>query len=180
MAYSFNVPQGETIDRHAMIAYLNTGTYASPMWGAIGLRVTDSSVEFDWSSEDNKDILGNTFSVMKTPILTQSFDDWPFSGGDEAQELLAQLAIVEQNARALANMDLMIFHRYLTDKGTVAMSFAERYPSSKIEVTSLGGEGGGNLNISITATYGGAREVGTASLSSSGAVTFTPGDVVED
>lgn len=178
MKFKFNVPKGETVDRHAMIAYVNTGTYDAPGWGPIGLRVTDSNLEYDWSSEDSKDILGNTFSIMKTPILTQSFDEWPFSGGDEAQEMIANLAIVEQNARKLANMDLLIAHYYLTSGDSVAMAFAERYPSSKLEPSSLGGEGGGTLNLSVTATYGGTREVGTVSRTGD-VVTFTKDSAAE-
>lgn len=172
MAFKINAANGETVNRHAMIAYLNTGTSSAPQWGPIGTRVTDSDMEYDWSKEDSKDILGNTFSIMKTPVVTQSFDEWPLSGGDEAQELIANLAVVEQDARKLANMDLLIAHYYLTGSGSVAAAFAERYPSSAIEPASYGGEGGGNLNSSINVTYGGTREVGTVT-NTDGVVTFT-------
>ena len=44
-----------------------------------------------------------------------------------------------------------------------------------IEVTGLGGDGGGNVGMPITVTYGGGRTVGTASRdASTGVVTFTP------
>lgn len=172
MAFKINAANGETVNRHAMIAYLNTATYASPDWGPIGYRVTDSSLEYDWSKEDSKDIIGNTFSTMKTPVVTQSFDDWPMSGGDKAQEMIANTAIVDQDARKLASMDLMIAHYWLTESGAVASSFAERYPASAIEPASLGGEGGGNLVSSINVTYGGTRELGTVS-NDDGTVTFT-------
>lgn len=172
MEFKFNVADGETVDRHAMIAYLNVDEYETPEWGAIGLRITDSSMEYDWSPESSKDILGNTFGTMKSPILSQGFDDWPFSGGDKAQEKIAQLAVVEQNARKLANMDMMIFHQWLTSKGNVALSFAERYSSSMVEVSSIGGEGGGNLVSSVNITYGGTRTVGNAALGSDGKISF--------
>lgn len=176
MSFTINAASGETVNRHAMIAYLNTETYASPEWSPIGTRVTDSDMEYDWSKEDSKDILGNTFSTMKTPIVTQAFDEWPLSGGDKAQELLTNLAIVDQDARKLANMDLMVAHYYLTQSGAVAGSFAERYPASAIEPASYGGEGGGNLVSSINVTYGGTREVGTVS-NEDGEVTFTKSTV---
>lgn len=171
MAFKINAANGETVNRHAMIAYLNTGTYAAPVWGPIGYRVTDSSMEYDWGKEDSKDVLGNTFSTMKTPVATQTFDDWPLSGGDEAQEQIFNLAVVEQDARKLANMDLMVAHYYLTSSGGTS-SFAERYPASAIEPASIGGEGGGNLVSSINVTYGGTRELGTVS-NDDGTVTFT-------
>ena len=174
MEVKFNVADGETIDRHEMIAYLNTGEYASPVWGAIGRRVTSSNLGYDWSRESSQDILGGVFSTMKTPILSQDFSNWPFSGGDKAQEKIANLAIVEQNARKLANMDMMIAHFWLTTKDNVAASFAERYPSSTVEPTEIGGDGGGSLVSSITVTYGGTRAIGTASKDSEGVMTFTP------
>lgn len=176
MELEFNVPSGETVDRHKMIAYGNSGTYSSPKWGPIGLRVTSADLEYDWQKEDSKDILGNTFSIMKSPILTEAFDEWPLSGGDEVQKMIVNTAVVQQDARKLANMDMMIAHYYLTDGDTVAASFAERYPASAVEVTSLGGEGGSSLIMSSNVTFGGTREVGTVS-NVDGEVTFTKGTV---
>ena len=53
-------------------------------------------------------------------------------------------------------------------------TFAERYSACSVEVTSLGGEGGGNIGMATTVTYGGTRSVGTASVSN-GSVTFAVG-----
>ena len=36
----FNVPQGETIARELLIAYLNTGSTAAPVWSPLGKRTT--------------------------------------------------------------------------------------------------------------------------------------------
>ena len=57
---TFNTNAGETIAREMMIAYLNTGTTAEPVWSAVGKRVEDSSAEYDWGEETKNDILGNT------------------------------------------------------------------------------------------------------------------------
>lgn len=108
MANIFNTPAGETIARELMIAYLNTGTESAPVWSPFGKRTTDSSIEFDWGEETSKDILGNTFTTMKKPTATQSFDPWDLDGGDAAQQKIYQLAIVDQNAQALTNMDVML------------------------------------------------------------------------
>jgi len=44
-----------------------------------------------------------------------------------------------------------------------------------IEVTGLGGEGGGYIGMPMNITFGGTRTTGTASRdSSTGVVTFTP------
>ena len=50
--------------------------------------------------------------------------------------------------------------------------FAERFHSSMVKPSSLGGSG--SLTMPIDITFGGRREVGTATLAEDGTVTFTP------
>lgn len=165
----FSTPEGQTIDRELLIAYLNTGTKTAPVWSAIGKRVEESNVEMDWEKESKKDILGNTFTTMKKPTVTQPFDPIPLDAGDAVAVKIWNLAVKDHDAQALANQDMMIGH-YYADSGEA--KFAERYDSCAIEVTSIGGEGGGELRISSEVTYGGNRTLGTVSKSASG-VTFT-------
>lgn len=169
----FNVNSGETVARELLVALLNTGTSDSPVWSPVGRRVNDSSAEYDWSNETEQDILGNVFTSKKKPIITQTFDPWSLTGGDAAQQKIYQLAVVEQNAQALANMDMLIVH-YYTKSGSTAASFAERYDGCSIDVSSIGGEGGGSIAMPIEVTYGGKRTVGSVTKGEDGAVTFTP------
>lgn len=162
----FNTTAGQTIDRELLIAYGNYGTAAAPQWGPLGSRVTNSSIEYDWSDESSQDILGVTHSSMKKPIMTQSFDPAPLDAGDEYQKKIWNLAVKEQNAAALCAQDLLIVHYYA--------GFAERYESCMVKPTSLGGEGGGSVNMPYEVTYGGTRTVGTATKAADGTVTFTP------
>lgn len=168
---SFNTPDGQTIGRELLIAYLNTGTASEPIWSPIGKRVEDSSAEYDWEEESSKDILGNTYTRLKKPTITQNFDPWELDGGDAAQKKIWNLAIKEQNAQALSNQDMLIAHLYAGTANTAA--FAERYAACKVINTNLGGEGGGNIGMSIEVTYGGERTVGTVAVAA-GTVTFTP------
>lgn len=172
MPFEFNTTPGETIARELLIAYLNTGTAAEPVWSPLGNRTTDSSESFDWSRESNKDILGNTRTSMKKPVITQDFDPWELDGGDAAVKKIHQLAIIEQNAQALCNLDMMIAHFYTSTGGTSAGSFAERYDACSVENTGLGGEGGGNIGMPITVTYGGNRTIGTVTKGTGNTVVF--------
>lgn len=165
---TFNTPSGQTVARELLIAYLNTGTAESPKWNAIGKRVEDSEEEMDWSQESVQDILGNTWTTMKKPIITQSFDPIPLDAGDAAAVKLWNLAIKDQDAQALANQDMLIGHYYATSGES---NFAERYSGASVSVTRIGGAGGGNLEISCDITYGGTRTLGTIT-NSAGTVTF--------
>lgn len=165
---TFTTPAGQQIAREQMVAYLNTGEYESPVWSAIGRGTPDSSLQLDWQRESNKDILGNTENQMKKPIVTQDFDPLPPYADDTAAVKIWNLSIKEQNAQALSNQDMLIVHYYTEG------NFAERYDGCSIEVTDYGGEGGGNLTMSTTVTYGGNRTVGTATRDG-GSVKFTEG-----
>lgn len=167
---TFVTAENQTVSRNLLVLYLNTGTKDAPVWAPIGKRVEDSSMELDWQRETKKDILNNTYSSMKDPIITQSFDPWELANGDKAQLSIWNKAIRDHDAAALANMDMLIVHLYA---GANDAAFAERYESSAVETTGLGGAGGGSIGMPITVTFGGTRTVGTAKVAN-GEVTFTP------
>ena len=156
---------GQTIKRELLIAYLNTGTATNPVWAILGVRVEDSSMEYDWASNTKRDIVGQVHSSMRKPTVTQSFEPCELDSGESALEHIYNLAVVEQNAQALAAQDLLVVHG--------EAGWAERYSSSMVEVQSLGGEGGGDLGMPINVTYGGTRTLGTVTVSD-GNVTFVP------
>lgn len=167
---TFITAENQTVGRNLLILYLNTGTKDMPEWNPIGKRVEDSSMELDWQRETKKDILNNTYSSMKDPIITQSFEPWELANGDKAQLSVWNKAIRDHDAQALSNMDMLVVHLYA---GAKDAAFAERYESSAVETTGLGGAGGGSIGMPITVTFGGTRTKGTAKVAA-GVVTFTP------
>ena len=170
---TFNTPAGQTVDRALMILLLNTATTESPVWSPVGKRVEDSSAEYDWGEESKKDIFGNTYTNLKKPTVTQSFDPCELDSGDVAQLKIWNAAIKDQDTQALASMDMLIVHLYAGEAGA---AFAERYSSCAVKPTGLGGAGGGNIGMPIDVTFGGTRTVGTAEVKD-GTVTFTPAAV---
>lgn len=169
---TFNTPVGQTIAREQLIACLNTGEADSPVWSPVGKRVEDSSAEYDWGEETKQDILGNAYTNLKKPIITQTFEPCELDAGDNAQLKTWNLAIKEQNAQALANMDMLIVHLYAGTAKTAV--FAERYAACTVKPSGLGGEGGGNIGMPIDVTYGGKRTTGTAAVAEDSTITFTP------
>lgn len=163
--YKITTPNGQTIGREMLLCYLNVGSDLSPEWALIGLRTEDSSMEYDWGEETTQDIIGQTHTLLKKPVITQTFDPAPLDSGYTALTKIWQDAIVDQNYTALASKDMLIWHKY--------GGFAERYKSCMVKPTSLGGEGGGNIALPFDVTYGGERVKGTVSTSD-GTVTFAP------
>ena len=169
--YKFNTPAGQTISRQMYLCCGNHGTASAPKWGRLGKRVEESSAEMNWSEETKQDILGDTHSTMKTPVISQTFDPCELDSGDEYQQYIWNLAVVDQDAPALCNQDLLRIHLYAVDESGAC--FAERFHSSMVKPTGLGGPGGGSLRMPIDVTFGGQREVGTASVAEDGTITFT-------
>ena len=167
---TFNTAESQTIARETLIACLNTGSKESPKWSPIGIRVSSSSAEYDWQRETSKDIMGNSYSSMKAPIVTQAFDPWEMTNGDAAMLDVWNKGIRNQDAQAMAAFDMLIVHKYAGTKDTAV--FGERYDACAIEISSIGGDGGGNLGMPISVTYGGTRTTGTVAVAS-GAFTFT-------
>lgn len=164
---TFNTTSGEAVARKLLILYLNTGTSSAPVWSPIGKRVEDSSMEYDWGEETKVDILGNTYTTLKPPTITQTFDPCELDAGDAAQLKIWNTAIKDQNTGAMANNDLLVVHTYA---GTTSGAFAERYPASMVKPSGLGGSA--SVGMPIDVTFGGTREIGTAAVAD-GAVTFT-------
>ncbi len=166
---TFNTPPGQTIGRELLIAALNTGSTESPIWSPVGRRVEDSSASYDWSFESSQDIFGVTRSKGKKPTITQTFEPWELDADDEAQKKIWNLAVREQNVRALMSQDMLIVHMYA---GETSKFFAERYKSCSVLPSDLGGAGGGSVGMAIEVTYGGERVTGTAKVVD-GTITFT-------
>lgn len=174
MAEKFTITtagEGASAAREMMITYLNTGTAEAPVWSAMGTKVTEGNIEYDWGIETITDILGNTYATAKTAQMTQTFSGSEIVGGDAVMNQLVDLAVVQKSAAQLINQDCLIVHAYL--KNEAGQSFAERYPASSVIPTTLGGEGGAALVSDIDVTYGGARKTGTATYAD-GVLTFTP------
>lgn len=168
---TFNTTAGETMARELLLLCLNTGTSSSPTWSPCGKRTTDSSMEIDWNEDTNTDVLGVTRTSLKNPQRRQSFDPVPLDAGDAAAAKIWNLAFRDQDPHALANLDLLLVHLYA---GNSTSPFAERFPSSAVMPTGLGGEGGGDLGMPYTVVFGGERVTGTATKDTGGAITFTP------
>ena len=162
----FNTPAGNTVARKMLILFMNTGSKEVPKWSAIGRRVEDSSMEFDWGEESTTDIFGSTYTKYKPPVITQTFEPCDLDSADDALQKIWNQAIKDQDTGAMSNNDLLVVHTYAGVADTAV--FAERYPSSAIRPSGLGGSA--NVGMPINVTFGGTREVGTAAIGDDGVI----------
>lgn len=165
---TFNTAAGAVVERKLLILYLNTGTSQSPTWSRIGKRVEDSSMEYDWGEESKTDIFGETYTTMKSPVITQTFDPCELDAGDTAQVKIWNMAIKDQDVAAMTNNDMLVVHTYAGTANTAV--FAVRYSSCMVKPSGLGGSS--NVGMPIDVTFGGTRTKGTAAVNA-GVVTFS-------
>lgn len=169
---TFNTAAGQAIERNMMVAFLNTAANAdTPNWSPMGAYVSDSALGYDWQKDSSTDVLGVRRATMKKPQMTQTFTADGVSSDDAALVKIWNMGVKEQNYTALANQDVLIVHKYAGTSGTAF--FAERYSGASVSLTSLGGEGGGNLTAEYEVEYAGTRTTGTASIAAGGSVTFS-------
>lgn len=157
---TFNTEPGTVVERKLLILYLNTGTAAEPVWSRIGKRVEESSMEYDWGAESKLDICGETWTTLKSPVITQTFDPCELDAGDAAQVHIWNMAIKDQDVSAMVNNDLLVVHTYAGNAQSGA--FAERWESCAVLPSSLGGSS--SVGMPIEVTYGGKRTKGTAAV----------------
>lgn len=165
---TFNTKPGEVVDRCLLVLCLNTGETSTPAWSPVGKRVEESSMEFDWGEESKTDIFGQTYTTMKKPVITQTFEPCELDADDAAQRKIWNLAIREQDVAALSNLDMLVVHLYA---GSPGAAFAERYSACAVKPSGLGGSA--NVGMPLDVTFGGKRTTGTA-VSQDGVITFTP------
>lgn len=165
---TFNTTSGAVIARKMYVLYLNTGTTSTPVWSPVGKRVEDSSAEYDWAEESKVDIFGETYTTIKAPVITQSFDPCELDAGDAAQVKIWNQAIKEQDISAMTSNDMLLVHLYAGTANTAM--FAERYSACAVKPSSIGGSA--TVDMPIDVTFGGTRTQGTAAISN-GVVTFT-------
>ena len=164
---TFNTASGAVIERKMLVLYLNTGTQETPVWSAVGKRVEDSSMEFDWGEESKVDIFGEAYTTFKAPQITQTFEPCELDAGDAAQLKLWNQSIKDHDIAAMTANDMLIVHLYAGTANTAA--FAERYSACAVKPSSIGGSA--VIGMPIDVAFGGKRTTGTASVSD-GNVTF--------
>lgn len=168
----FVMDPGASAVRSDLAALINTGTKESPVWSPVGSGVESSDLGMEWNTETKTDIFGKVYTSAKKPEKTQDFDSWPMKT-DEAILHIWKMAVWEEDVAKVTNQDMLIVHKYAKKNGKF---LAKRYENCTVIPTSIGGDGGGVLQTTVSVTYGGKETLGTFDRDSTGKAIFTPED----
>ena len=164
MSAIFPAAVEQTVARKELVAYIKV----DDTWVPIGWHCTDSSMNVEIDTDTQKDILGNVFTNVSTPELSQEFDPLPIRqnpqnvGVDKLQQLLHDQWM---NQNFSGSYDTLIVYLYAGDANANPTKYdAHRFPASQIVPGDFGGSADEPLNRPITVHFGGAMEQGKATI----------------
>lgn len=132
----FNLAPGQRAERKLLITVAEWQEDESPVREILGVRTTDSSIEYNLDSETSTDILGITYTDINKMEATQNFDPAPLVGGAKLQAKLRD--IIRRNALSeLAQFTVYTIEAYAGSDGAYE---ADKQINCTISPTSLGGE----------------------------------------
>ncbi|MDD6313305.1 MAG: hypothetical protein PUB08_07630 [Firmicutes bacterium] len=164
---SFNLVDKQLAERKLLVTAVNTGTSSEPVWEVVGVRVEDSSIDYNPDTETFTDILGITYTDIKKTEPAQDVEPFTIRGGSI---LAAQLDdIMQRNALSeLSLFDVLVIRGFY---GTSTNGYkAEKHSGCTIEVKSIGGDS--NVNMPICIHYSNDKTFGTVNSLKS-PITFT-------
>lgn len=186
MGKIFTETTNSTIARKSLVTYVNVGTPQAPEWYALGYHCDDSSISIEMDSDTSTDILGNTFTDVGSPQLSQDLDPFPITTGtndskNKFMQKIHDLRMVGDYTKFSNAFDCLIVYFYAgKDEGGGTIKYdAQRYPESTITLGDFGGSADSPLSQGITINYGGQMEVGYVTKDGEGKITYNKGALTE-
>lgn len=165
---SFIAGTGE-LKRNAMITYVNVGEGSSPEWEAVGVKVEDSSIEFNPETNSITDILGINHTTVGKMQPQQSFDPFTIRKESKLAEKLFQIVVIEKDTTKLSQFEVMVVYYFDGAEGAYT---ADKQTGCTIVANSLGGSS--TLDMPIEIYYSNNSVMGTVADIKN--PTFTAGD----
>lgn len=137
MAFSINTPNGKRTERKHLIT-VATWTVGSAVKAAIlGVRVEDSSIEFNADVEQKTDILGINYAEVLKTQPQQSFDPADIVGGDDLMAYLNEAALSNSIASYNGTFNIYVIAAYMQDGDN--KYYAVKHSNCSIIPQSIGG-----------------------------------------
>lgn len=149
------------VERKYMATFVNVGTSSAAEWQLLGVRVPDSSIDFNADIDETTDILGRAYADFTNVKPTQDMGDFPVVIGSKLHKKLMQIIVTKEWAR-LQDFEVLVVYGWLvngTGTGSDKKLLAEKQTGCTITPDSLGGDT--NVNMPITIHYSNNVTVGT-------------------
>lgn len=159
---------GTTVKRSNFVTYLNTGTYASPVYYLIGDGVTTASLGYNPQTLEETYIHQDSGSIEVESYRPNLPIEATAKSGDEVFDYVDAL---RKSRSVLDAAKSDIVNVFLYDTESPAGSWVAERQVVSIQIDSFGGDGGGSTKISYTINFIGDPIPGTFAVATK---TFTP------
>lgn len=149
MAFEFITGTGEIL-RKQMITYVNVGTSSAPEWEAVGVKVEDSSIEFNPDTETITDIMGVTHTTVNKVEATQSLEPMTIRKESKLAQKLMKEFVYEKDYAKSSQFEVLIVYGWTSDTASGTTFKAEKQTGCTIYPQSLGGSSRVDMPIEIT------------------------------
>lgn len=137
MATTLNLSNGERAQRKALITVAEWGESSTPTREILGVRVEDSSIEFNADIETITDILGITYTDVNKTEPQQTLDPSYIIGGSKLSAYLAEAALENDISKYNNTFNVYIITTFI---GTEGAYQAVKHTGCSIIPTSMGGD----------------------------------------
>lgn len=138
MATTLNLSNGERAQRKALVTVAEWGEDSTtPTREILGVRVEDSSIEFNADIETITDILGITYTDVNKTEPQQTLDPSYIIGGSKLSAYLAEAALENDISKYNNTFNVYIITTFI---GTEGAYQAVKHTGCSIIPTSMGGD----------------------------------------
>ena len=134
---NLNLSNGERAQRKALITVAEWGEGSTPTREILGVRVEDSSIEFNADIETITDILGITYTDVNKTEPQQTLDPSYIIGGSKLSAYLAEAALENDISKYNNTFNVYIITAFI---GTEGAYQAVKHTGCSIIPTSMGGD----------------------------------------
>ena len=137
LATTLNLSNGERAQRKALITVAEWSEGSTPTREILGVRVEDSSIEFNADIETITDILGITYTDVNKTEPQQTLDPSYIIGGSKLSAYLAEAALENDISKYNNTFNVYIITAFI---GTEGAYQAVKHTGCSIIPTSMGGD----------------------------------------
>lgn len=164
----FNLENNVKAPRKLLRTYVNLGTSETKEWYLLGKGIQESTIQTNFESETENDILGFSETTVKGAKPSQGFDPFTVRGGSKLAFMLHEIWLNSEYEK-LSQFEILTVYKYI---GSETDGYeADLQDNCTILFESLGGDA--HVDMPITINYSDHKVRGTVTFDKD-VPTFTP------